>query len=250
MLPSNAILVRIGVDHSYGAWNAPVDPETMEFVYVPIPEGIKTEFSENRARSFPEILPALNHFASRQGKDLFDDMKFPRELLTRFMHLDPDFDHLSYGDDGSARGSGIKHLVGGDLLVFYAGLKPIRPCDHRLIYAIVGLYVIKEVIPAQAVPEHERHKNAHTRKKSVHAADIVVYGQPAVSGRLGKCILIGEYRDRAYRVSRDVLDEWGGLSVNDGYIQRSACPPSFLDAERFYRWFLRQNAKLIARNNE
>src|SRR3990172_10533824 len=36
-----ATLVRIGIDQAYGGWNAPVDPETHEFVYVPIPEGAK-----------------------------------------------------------------------------------------------------------------------------------------------------------------------------------------------------------------
>ena len=37
---------------------------------------------------------------------------------------------------------------------------------------------------------------------------------------------LGEWRDRAYRVRKDLLKTWGGLSVNDGYIQRSAVPPS------------------------
>jgi hypothetical protein len=30
-----AYLIRIGVDHAYGAWNAPMAPETNDFVYVP-----------------------------------------------------------------------------------------------------------------------------------------------------------------------------------------------------------------------
>lgn len=32
------ILVRAGIDHSYGQWNAPVDPESNKSVYVPIAE--------------------------------------------------------------------------------------------------------------------------------------------------------------------------------------------------------------------
>jgi hypothetical protein len=32
-----AYLVRIGVDQAFGGWNAPMNPETREFVYVPIP---------------------------------------------------------------------------------------------------------------------------------------------------------------------------------------------------------------------
>ncbi len=41
---------------------------------------------------------------------------------------------------------------------------------------------------------------------------------------------------------------WGRLSVNDGWIQRSAVPPSFLAAGRFYEWFLEQEIPLIDGN--
>jgi hypothetical protein len=41
LYPVRAMLVRIGIDQAYGDWNAPVDPESNEFVYVPIPEGVK-----------------------------------------------------------------------------------------------------------------------------------------------------------------------------------------------------------------
>jgi hypothetical protein len=50
-------------------------------------------------------------------------------------------------------------------------------------------------------------------------------------------------------VKRDILDEWGGLSVKDGYIQRSARLPRLLDAPRFLRWLERQDVNLIAVNN-
>jgi hypothetical protein len=42
---------------------------------------------------------------------------------------------------------------------------------------------------------------------------------------------------------------WGGLSVKDGYLQRSARLPKFKDAGRFYRWLLAQGIPLIQRNN-
>ena len=61
-------------------------------------------------------------------------------------------------------------------------------------------------------------------------------GRVGSSGRLQRCLPIGEYRDRAYRVRRDLLEEWGGLSVKDGYLQRSARLPRFLDAPRFMDW--------------
>jgi hypothetical protein len=33
------VLVRIGIDSTCGGWNAPLDPRTGRFAYVPIPEG-------------------------------------------------------------------------------------------------------------------------------------------------------------------------------------------------------------------
>lgn len=165
------------------------------------------------------------------------------------MHLDPDFEYLTYGDVGDRRGSEIRRLEEDDLLVFYAGLRPCRPCDQRLIYAIVGLFVVDEVVDAADVPRHRWPENAHTRKRKGGASDIVVRAKPGVSGRLRRCLPIGEYRDRAYRARRDLLEAWGGLSVADGYIQRSARPPRFLDAERFYLWFQEQGPELIEANN-
>ena len=243
------ILVRIGVDHSYGGWNAPVDPASGRFVYVPIPEADHVEFHPGCARPYSELEAPLHDFAAHAGQDLFESLRCPAPLLLRSMHLDPDYEHLTYGDVGDRRGSQISKLGRGDLLVFYSGLRPCTPCDHRLIYAIVGLYVIDEIVRASDVPASRIHENAHTRKTSAGASDIVVRATPGVSGRLTRCLPIGEYRDRAYRVRRDLLDEWGGLSVNDGYIQRSARPPRFLDAPRFMRWFEKHSAGLVRANN-
>jgi hypothetical protein len=245
----NAILVRVGVDHSFGGWNAPVDPGTGEFVYVPIPEPAGTRFRRGCRRGYGECRPALDAFATQRGLDLFTDLRFPRTLLRRAMHLDPDFDHLTYGDVGSRRGSEIRHLARGDLLVFYAGMRPVRPCGQRLVYALIGFYVVEGVTAAPEVPPSLRPLNAHTRRTPCGPTDIVVRAQPGKSGRLSRCIPIGEFRDRSYRVRCDVLEAWGGLSVADGYIQRSGRPPRFLDADRFLRWFDATRPRLLAINH-
>lgn len=242
------ILVRIGVDHSYGGWNAPVDPSSGRFVYVPIPEGDHVAFHKGCARPYTEIEEALQEFAESVGQDLFQDLRCPPTLFRKSMHLDPDFQHLTYGDVGDKRGSEIARLKHDDILVFYAGLRPCKPVSDRLIYAIVGLFVVDEVVQAVDVPRHRFHENAHTRKVVPGATDIVVRAKPGVSGRLDRCIPIGEYRNRAYRVKQSILDAWGGLSVNDGYIQRSARPPRFVDPARFMTWFDRHSNGLIRSN--
>jgi hypothetical protein len=132
--------------------------------------------------------------------------------------------------------------------VFYAGLRSIIP-PKKLLYALVGLYVVEEVVLAITVPAERRHENAHTRWTDISDSDIVVRGKRGVSGRFDRGVPVGEFRDKSYRVCRDIEDAWGGLTVKNGYIQRSAVPPAFLDAERFYDWFQQQGVTLIEKNN-
>jgi hypothetical protein len=142
----------------------------------------------------------------------------------------------------------IARLGPGDLLVFYAGLRPIIG-QKELVYALVGLFVVDDVVRAIHVPAERRHENAHTRWKAISENDVVVRGRHGESGRCDRCIPIGEWRDRAYRVRGDIEHKWGGLTVKNGYIQRSVAPPAFLDACRFYDWFRRQGRVLLKRNN-
>lgn len=243
-----AILIRVGIDQAYGKWNAPVDESTGEFVYVPIPESSKTVFHAKMGRPYSEVIPHLENFSSIHGIDLYEHLKFPRPLLQEQMHLDPDFETLTYGDQGARRGASLLKFKQGDLLVFYAGLKPIHKSKQKLIYALVGIFVVNEIVMAKDIPQNKWRENAHTRKTNPGAMDVVVRAQPSGSGRLKHCIPIGEYRERAYRVRKDILVDWGGLSVLDGYIQRSAVPPIFSNPARFKRWFYTQKPELFHKN--
>lgn len=240
-------MVRIGIDRSYGRWNAPVDPDTGRFVYVPIPENHR--FADGLQTRYADFLPSLLEFTHDYDLDLYDDLNFPQTLLQTNTHLDPDFRYLTYGDVGLRRGSRIKELDEGDIIAFYCGLRPIKKMRDNLIYALIGLYVVEEVFWAAEVPEEGFHENAHTRKAEISPYDIVVKARPGVSGRLKRCIPVGEWRNRAYRVREELLREWGGLNVKDGYIQRSIVPPAFLGPERFYSWFTDQEPVLLDKNN-
>lgn len=124
------LLVRIGIDQAYGGWNAPVDVDG-RFVYVPIPEKLGTPFHPGLERRFGEVLPALHDFCAEHNCQLSADLSFPNALLHHSMHLDPDFECLTYGDEGARRGAGMVNMGDGDLLVFYGGLRPIHACEHR-----------------------------------------------------------------------------------------------------------------------
>jgi len=230
------LLVRVGVDQAYGHWNGPADPATGQFVYVTIPEE-RRSVRQSLARQYGEFAPALRAMSQQ----------LPDWLHGQYTHLDPDFSELTYGDS-RPRSKPIIDMKRGDLLAFYAGLAPTGPTQDNLVYAIVGFYVVDEVVRVKDVPATRWHENAHTRRRGGED-DVIVRAQPRVSGRLSRCVPIGEFRDRAYRVRRDLLKEWGGLGVKDGYIQRSGALPAFTAPARFYAWFKRQKPELVRRNN-
>ncbi len=238
------LLVRVGIDATSGNWNGPVDSTTHEFVYVPIPEILDSR--PGYAKPYNFVSPALN----RAGLNL------PPHLRDKSMHLDPDFDYLTYGDQGE-RAKQVQKLNRGDLIVFYAGLED-RIYPRPLVYAIIGLYVVESITSAFAAQESIWDNNAHTRRNLKQlATDIVVRAQPDISGRLERCIPIGSHRtpegaphkSKSYRVDPITLKQWGGLDVADGFLQRSARLPVFNDARTFYSWFKAHNPKLIQRNN-
>lgn len=232
------LLVRVAADQSKGggSWNGPAEASTGNFAYVAIPEEGLTH--PGLAKPFALVKPAVASFGA----------ELPTRLAQAEMHLDPDFEHLTYGDQG-ARAKQIRtKLSPGDLLVFYAGLRDIG--SSSLTYGVIGLYVIERIDWAAAVPSERWHENAHTRRLlPANASDIVVVARAGESGRLERYLPIGAYRERAYRVRAELLDEWGGLSVRDGYLQRSARLPELLDAPRFLRWFRQQGVALVQRNN-
>lgn len=232
------LLVRVGIDSTAasGSWHGPVRASTGEFVYVPILEGKETH--AELKRTFDEFSAHLQTF----------DLELPPRLCGRICHLDPDFETLTFGDQGQ-RGSRIAQLVDGDIIAFFAALKPTDVSLHRLLYAIIGLFVVDAAaVLARDVPRSNWALNAHTRRVD-RAEDIIIRGKAAVSGRLRHCIPIGEFRRRAYRVMPSLLEEWGGVDIKDGYLQRSAHLPSFKEPGRFYTWFLARLPVLVAANN-
>ncbi|MCC6355242.1 MAG: hypothetical protein IT577_15225 [Verrucomicrobiae bacterium] len=243
------LLVRVAADQSVagGRWNGPVDSRTGRFVYCAIPEATPVHPGMNKPYSL------LSQSLAALGTIL------PEHLASRDMHLDPDFEHLTYGDQGEPgkRGEQIRTKLGrDDMLIFYASLRDTEPA-LRLVYAIIGILVVEEIVLARDTADESRwRENAHTRRRD-RRQDIVVLGRPGVSGRLERCIPIGAWRtpegqpDRrpCYRVQPSILKEWGGLSVRDGFLQKSANLPEFLDPERFMAWFRGHHPTLVQRNN-
>lgn len=85
------LLVRIAVDQSEGggSWNGPVDSHCRCFAYVPIPESRASHFRLNKP--YGSVASTLVSFGC----------SLPSHLVGKNMHLDPDFDYLTYGDQGN-----------------------------------------------------------------------------------------------------------------------------------------------------
>jgi hypothetical protein len=164
------------------------------------------------------------------------------------MHLDPDFQYLTYGDNGQKQGRALKSLVAGDFIAFFSSLRSTE--NNDLVYALIGFYEISEIIPAWSVKPDRYHENAHTRWQSTKESDIIVRANPdkGKSGRLEQCIPVGEYRDKAYRLTKELEKAWGGLDVRNGFLQRRATP-RFKNPKVFREWFGQQNVKLVHSNN-
>ena len=175
-------------------------------------------------------------------------MQLPRNLATANMHLDPDF-NSSLTATADAPRQGAYRPRPDDVVAFYSGLKPVSTCEHRLVYALVGLYRVEESVRAQSIPAPRWSENATLAASTSEGTDVVVRARSEPSGRLRRCIPIGEFRDRAYRVNRETLADWGGLSCRDGYLQRSAVLPTLLDPRRFMQWFEGQAPQLVNANN-
>jgi hypothetical protein len=235
VLPMKGVLVRVGIDATSGGWDLPLDPCTGRFAYVPIPEGDE-DLRPGLARTYAEVEPALDAIG----------VPLPSRLKGRPMHLDPDFGMLTYGDV-HPRSIPLLDMKAGDFIAFYSSLRPVPPNPDGLVYALIGFYTVAEVVDAKGVPKGRWHENAHTRRRT-QDRDVIVRAAAGKSGRLDRAIPIGEWRDRSYRVTTPIIEAWGGLTVKDGYLQRSGRLPEFLKPERFLQWFQDQDVNMVAEN--
>lgn len=235
--------MRVGIDQTYGGYNAPINPSTNDYIYMPIPQE-KSDFTLGMETTYDNLSPYFEFWCKKNGEKI----EFPEHLSNDGCHLDPDFDFSTYGDQATGRGLRVGDLKKGDFIAFFASFKPIKKCDHNLLYALYGIMFVDKVMKVNDVPENEFHKNAHTRVKNLNKDHWVVFANPSLSGRFSKAIPIGEFRDGSYRVTKELLYLWGGIGVKNGYIQRSVCPPWFTNPEQFLKWLDSQKITLINSN--
>lgn len=238
-----ALLVRVGIDKSEesGIWSAPVDPETRMFAYVPI-----RETGHEKGKPIRPGYEITYEWFKAPCEKFGKEHELPPKFDDWYAHLDPDFRYLTYGDEGN-KGKQLENLklAKDDILAFYAGLKPTNASPGGLVYALIGFYKVACVIYAKDIPERLWDMNAHTRREPKED-DVVVLGKAGESGRLERCITIGEYCPRGYYLASKIQEKWG--EAKRMYLQRGPHHPLH-DSDRFYDWFQDQNVRLIQQNN-
>jgi Nucleotide modification associated domain 3 len=150
------VLLRVGIDSGSGGMDGPLFADgTFEFVPIPDSTGLDE-------RTYG------NHIA-RTGVPLSDFFPPARRAAmgSQSMHFDPEFTSFTYGDPTKPK-AGLRCLKGGDLLVFYAGLRgygcEVPPGLYLIGYfevAFAGLArdLTEEQIRACSDNFHVRHES-------------------------------------------------------------------------------------------
>jgi len=154
------------------------------------------------------------------------------------MHDDPEFETRTYGDATAKRRYLLK-LSEGDLLVFYAGLKPFNHDNQDYPEALyfVGYFTIDQVIDFNWLSASERAayrqrypSNAHVKRGYAFENLVIVVGSKN-SRLLNRALLISEKKpDKSGRPTFALSSEMEELLQISGFIQRSI-PPRFVTLE-------------------
>lgn len=212
-----AYLLRVGIDLGYGALGPIFGDNTFE--YIPIPE----QTPSNESRTYSTI-------RSRHSGVLSDYL--PRKLHLSPPHFDPEFTSNTYGDP-SRKAKQLRKLQTGDLLVFYAGLRPwehYRELEKGLY--LIGFLCVEHIFDFQAVPcqEREMHRillkeNAHMKQTHPNWDNLVIVQGSEESRLLDRAILISKdgVDRRGYRHSI-ASEQFECLIGVKGSLQRSLPP--------------------------
>jgi hypothetical protein len=194
-----ALFLRVGIDKGCGGCLAPIYHDG-SFEYIPIPEEQPT--SENRT------------YKDLQGRKVESLASLlPARLHQKFPHFDPEFETFTYGDPAVNKSRQLLRLSPGDLLVFYAGLKPYKSQDPSRLY-IIGYFTISHIhnfnenaeSPDKLMIAGRLRNNAHMKRINRDRGLVIAEGDPARSILLRKALPFGDSRNR---VLQDLVPVFG-----------------------------------------
>lgn len=180
-----AILLCVGIDSSYGALS-PVWSDK-SFRYIPIYYKDKTGKERKEKRTYKSL--DLHYLV-------------PDKIVKKKVHLDPEFESFTYGDQGNQKSKALLKLNKGDLLVFYfEGRRQSDP--HETGCFIFAYFVVKYIVEWNNLSSVDRKKyekvlknNAHFRSSKSKDNLVIVKGN-SKSKLLKKCIPITVQNDKS-----------------------------------------------------
>ncbi len=189
-----AMLLRVGIDTGSGGTLGPIFGDG-SFEYIPISEDL--EEKKNYGNTI-----------GRKGLPL--STYVPKKLKDFGMHFDPEFKTYTYGDPTSKRSSLLK-LQKGDLLVFYAGLKPYNKINGKAALYIIGYFTVNEVVDFNLLNPEEKEKYCRRCKNNAHIKRMEKYGDETlknlviITGQKNRSKLL----DKAIKISEKGSDSIG-----------------------------------------
>ena len=155
----NVVLLRVGIDTGCGGIHSPLFSDgSFEFISIP-DRGGRDE------RTYGNTV-------GRSGRPLVEYFPDSRRqnVKTQSMHVDPEFRTFTYGDPTPPK-RGLKRLLPGDLLVFYAGMEGWGWTQEPALY-LVGYFDVERVGFAAEIGDEivrrEFAANFHVRHRSVY----------------------------------------------------------------------------------
>ena len=200
------LLLRVGMDLGFGGLG-PLFPDGT-FEYVPIPDDPR--LVSERSLFFRDI-PA------RTGGSVAQFI--PERHKGSPAHYDPEFDTFTYGDPSRNKRRQLLRLCEGDMLVFYAGLRPSEESQGSKLYIIGYLTIIQShaITSLSPWPPHEHQSlwgNAHLRRKTGDEHLVIAQGDPAASRLLVRAVPLSDAK-------QNVLPEMAELLGLSGSVKRA-----------------------------
>ena len=219
-----AMLLRVGIDKGTDGALAPIF-KNGSFEYIPLSEkNLKT----SEKKTFDNTRGLNGRYLSHY---------LPKKIIDRKLHLDPEFNTFTYGDQTVKRNYLLK-LKEGDLLVFYAGLTPYKNQVHKEGLYIIGYFDVEMVVDFNDLSSSEKmyncsiyRNNSHIKSKTIKNL-VIIKGQDKSSKLLNKAVLISKKKlnkiGRGYHAVSPEMEDLLGIS---GSIQRSI-PPRFVTGSK------------------
>ncbi len=201
---SKVLFLRVGIDTGCGGTLGPIFRDNA-FEYVPIPES--TQYVSPRSLYFRDL-------QARYGGTLAQYV--PPRYREAAAHYDPEFETFTYGDPTRNKRAQLLRLDDGDLLVFYAGLRPVEWRTASRLY-VIGYFTVASVESINATdswpPTNFPHLlgNAHLRRNRPDDGLVVVCGQPGASRLLNRAIAISDEAQIATTEVENIIGIHGSL---------------------------------------